>query len=241
MKKYGWWGLLVIASAALGVFLLCRPPFVVTHSRVVGAYYLPQRDVENMLGRLTGRPIWIAWLKCQVRKRSIFKHPQVEDVDVRVQFPDHIAVEVKEYKPWISFLAGGTHYMVAENGCILNRHDLQVRMSDVGDTLIIRGVPVSRFAQDSLDPYLLADVKFIVESIRQVIPTDRFQIEFLDDNHYILYKDDTLPIKLGRLEEMNRKMKNLRRFLASDAASDPTKIEYIDLSMPDRVVVREHL
>lgn len=236
MKKYGW-AVLIVAIAALALFLTCRPPFIVTNSRVFGAYYVPQRDVENTLGTLVGRPIWFAWIKCEIRKRAILKNPQVESVDVHLHFPDQISISVKEHRPWISFLAGDRHYMVAENGCILNRKTLQVRMSDVENTLIIRGVPIDRFAQDQLDPYLLADVKFILDSIRQVIPTDRFQIEFLDDNHYILYKDDTLPIKLGRLEEMNRKMKNLRRFLASDPAADPTKFDYIDLSMPDRVVV----
>lgn len=240
MKKYGW-GFLILASAILGIFLLCRPPFIVTRAEVYGSFYLPQQDARNILGRLEGRPLWVSWLKCQIRKHSILKNPQVQDVDVSIQFPDRISVNVIEFKPWISFLAGDTHYMVAENGCILNRHSLIVRQSDAEDTLIIRGVPADRFTQDKLDPYLLADVKFILDSIRQVSSTNRFQIEFLDDNHYILYKDDTLPIKLGRLEEMNRKMKNLRRFLASDAAADPSKIGYIDLSMPDRVVIGNRL
>ena len=145
----------------------------------------------------------------------------------------------KPEKPWVSFVVDGGSIVVADNGTILPQQNAE-------NVLIIRGVDKIFLSKPTINPFLLADIKKIVTTIQTCLPGLTFQLEFkglilaqddVEVQELTLLKDDTLPIRVGPLTDLESKFKSLHLFLRNLPLDRQENMKYIDLRVLGKLIV----
>jgi len=191
----------------------------------------------------------ILWLRWITGSRFLTKEfPKLEDIQLSVDLPDTLTLTVKEKKPWLAFLGENGSIVIAKDGTVLSDGSQQVRLPEKGNLLIIRGLPQSLFDNEHLSDVVLFKLRTIVDKVRYHFPDAALQMdcskldfasefEGLDD--IVLIRDDTLPVKLGSLVDLEEKLSLLKKFFwYYGKEEDPKPLEYIDLRAKGKVIVK---
>jgi hypothetical protein len=191
----------------------------------------------------------ILWLRWITGIRFLTKEfPKLERLRMSVTLPDKLTLTVTEKKPWLVFLGENGSIVIAKDGTVLSDGSQNVRLPEKGNLLIIRGLPQSLFDNAQLSDVVLFKLRTIVDKVRYHFPDAALQMdctnldfasefEGLDD--IVLIRDDTLPVRLGSLVNLEEKLILLKQFFWYYNKEDtPKPLEYIDLRAKGKVIVR---
>lgn len=230
------WRSITLTVGLIGLVWIAffSPYFRLQSVSIEPTLYISPHELQTIFGPLENRSLFLAWIQTHVHASWSRPLPAIKDVSYHFTLPNHCQISITEQSPQFLFLNQDQSLFIASDGAILNpmRSDVQAEQPD--QLTIIHGIPNTQFNA----PYLTADFLDQISQLRtnlnryQVLGT--LQLEFNQFGQYVLYLNDTLPIKLGDLTHIDRKFNNLSSFLT---AIQNRPMNYIDLRIPDRVIV----
>jgi cell division septal protein FtsQ len=190
--------------------------------------------------------LWLSWVTGSHFLTKQF--PKLESIRLSVNLPDTLTLRVKEKQPWLAFLGEKGSIVIAKDGTVLSDGSQPIHLPEKGNLLIIRGLPQALFDHEQLSDVVLFKLRTIVDKVRYHFPDAALQMdctnldfssefEGLDD--IVLIRDDTLPVKLGSLVNLEEKLGLLKKFFwYYSKEENPKPLEYIDLRAKGKVIVK---
>ena len=190
--------------------------------------------------------IWLRWVTGS--DFILKKFPKIEKAEMDITFPATLTIRITEKEPWLAFLGETGSVVIAKDGTVLSDGSEDVLLPEKSNLLIIQGLPPSLFDHDQLSDVVLAKLRTIVDKVRYHFPDAALQLdctgldfssefEGLDD--VVLLRDDTLPVRLGSLVDLEEKLVLLKKFFWYYSKEiDPQPLEYIDLRAKGKVIVK---
>ena len=175
---------------------------------------------------------------------SVF--PQLESVDVKVQYPNRISIQLQEKLVSLSFLNDGQALFMSEDGTILNK-DKKANgyVENLDKILIIKGIPEIFFLGSKVEKTALKKIVTLVSLIDTYISNLTLQVDcegvVLSNNELFikkitLFKDDHIPIYVGTMKNLSQKLFNLNNFFKY-YKNAVKSIDYVDLRVSDKVII----
>ena len=181
-----------------------------------------------------------------LKKHLLHEFPQLGSVDVSITFPDKIHFNLIEKPDSISFFTEENTIFMAEDGTVMNADDsANAHIENLDSIMIIKGVPTRFLSGDTIDVIVKRKIDKLVFLLMSYLPELTLQVEckvmdVLESDLYIqeitLLKDDHIPIFVGKMDNLEQKLLNLKHFYHYTYSSKKT-IGYVDLRVSDRVIV----
>ena len=220
----------------IGVFL-GHPVFSIQKVEVKGSNFINRDIISKQLEQLVDKNIGSLLFTKKFLWQLKNIHPALDQIKLKIKFPNQVSAVVIEKEPWVTFLSGNNNYIVSADGAIMNKDSINAQIKNINELVIIRGVPERYFKKHYIDKELLQFSQILVENIQFYFPYENMQIEYLSKQHIDIIKDDTLTIKIGTLDMLDLKFRNLKKYLKR-YENMVSKLEYIDLRVEDKVIVK---
>lgn len=224
--------IVAIIVVAVGI---SHPYFAIKNVQYDTQNFVSQAQLTPYAKQLIGKTVFCVFWLGQFKSTLSTQVPAIKSISIRANLPDGITIRITEKEPWVSFVGTEGSVIIAQDGTILNSPDSVVTLEKLEDIIIIGGIHPDALKGTHIAPDLLNRLNQLVAHIQFYFPTINLQMEF-NSNELILIKDDRLPIKIGNLENLDVKFRNLKSFL--EHTPDTRRLKYIDIRVEDRVVVR---
>lgn len=238
-----WFTKLLLAGAVgyggyLGYqFITTSPQFEVSQVTLTGNQTLPEQELREKLGPITGENIFL--LNLGNLSDRLAQHPWIQSVSVRKVFPQNIVVDVKERKPYARIKLDQV-YVMDNFGILLSLetpdyHHLPLiiqpwsrEKTALGENAALEGVIESLQTM-----HYLNKMSFFADNPIKTSDIDNFsRVTFTTEN-------DSLKIFMG-LETIKQDFQNFL-IVRDTLEKDKNNIEHIDLSFKDKVVVKQKM
>ena len=171
--------------------------------------------------------------------------PELQDIKIKWKYPQTLQLQVIEKAPRYSFIINKHRILVAKDGTVLEKGGHNTILEDGSHIIIVKGIESSFLKHTLVNKTIINMIDEIVSEIETKHPQMIFQLDFDQfkiKNNFItteltVLKDDTLPIKVGQIEKLAEKFEMLHYFLKSNLHKE-SPIDYIDLRVPKRVIVK---
>jgi cell division protein FtsQ len=206
--------------------------FQVKTVSVEGASAVPDLLIRNQVDSLLrGQTIFTVDTDAVVKK--VEQQPFVRSAEVNRHLPDGLSIRVTEYEPLAFGVAGDGGWLIARDGRVLNR----ARLDDWRAR-----VPVVRLKEDRViaGERLTAEPALLV--LRSVPPSFPGSIRAVDktkESGYVASLHDGPSIRLGRAQDLDRKLSVAGRMLAMFSRTEQDELEYVDVTVPARPAVKQ--
>ena len=236
-----WFTKLLLAGAvAYGVYLgyqfvTTSPQFEISQVTLTGNKTLPEQELHEWLGPVTGENIFL--LDLGNLSARLARHPWIQSVSVRKVFPQDIVVDVKERKPYARIKLDQV-YVMDNFGVLLSLETPAYRhlpliiqpwsgeKTGLGQNAALEGV-----IQSLQTMHYLNKMSFFADNpIKTADVDDFFRVTFTT-------QDGSLKIFMG-LETIEQDFQNFL-IVRDTLEKDRKNIEYIDLSFKDKIVVKQ--
>lgn len=222
--RLNWWETIIFSIIILvaGFILVSSPLFEIDTITVEGNLHLQAEEIRSASGIVPGTNIFQAQTReAEDRLEAL---PAIRKAELVREFPSTVRIIVEERVPVALLNIHGEFWEVDVEG-------VPVRKKGKGwDGLpVITGV---QFGNPNLQRTLEA-----VEKLPKEVVAGLSEVWFGNDLRLILYTFDGIEIRLGQLEHLEQKGVLLLEVLAL-VRDDGRKVEYIDLSEPDKPVVK---
>ena len=236
-----WFTKLLLAGAvAYGVYLgyqfvTTSPQFEISQVTLTGNKTLPEQELHEWLGPVTGENIFL--LDLENLSTRLARHPWIQSVSVRKVFPQDIVVDVKERKPYARIKLDQV-YVMDNFGVLLSLETHAYRhlpliiqpwsgeKTGLGQNAALEGV-----IQSLQTMHYLNKMSFFADNPIKTADVDDFsRVTFTT-------QDGRLKIFMG-LETIEQDFQNFL-IVRDTLEKDRKNIEYIDLSFKDKIVVKQ--
>ena len=237
----GWITKLMLAGAAVyGIymgyqFITTSPQFKISQVTFVGNKSLPEKELLEMLGPVTGENIFL--LDLENLSTRLARHAWIQSVSVRKVFPQDILVNVKERNPYARIKLDRVYVM--DNFGVLLLHETPAYLhlpliiqpwsgekTELGQNAALEGVIQSLQTMNYLNKMSF----FAGNPIKTAAVDDFSRVTFTT-------QDGELKIFMG-LETIEQDFQNF--LIVRDTLQEDRKnIGHIDLSFMDKVVVQQ--
>lgn len=181
----------------------------------------------------------------QLKRHLLHTFPELQDIKIKWKHPQTLQLQVIEKAPRYSFIINKQRILVAKDGTVLEKGGHNTILEDGSHIIIIKGIETAFFKNNSVNKNITDMIDEIVSEIETKHPQMIFQLAFeqfkIKNKHITteltVLKDDTLPIKVGQIKNLAEKFEILHYFLKSNLHKE-SPIDYIDLRVPKRVIVK---
>ncbi|MBI5078672.1 FtsQ-type POTRA domain-containing protein [Candidatus Saganbacteria bacterium] len=153
--------------------------------------------------------------------------------------PAAVLIKIVERKPIAVVVLEGESAVVDDDGFILNRNpNLTLNIPNMTDLPVISGVGTEEvISGERLTPKASRIVAGIILKLSNLVGSRRIKLEMGSFENISLLLDDILRLKLGREEELERKMQVFGKLLSA-IAGKWDQVEYVDVRYPDNPVIK---
>lgn len=226
----------VLITALLSVFVY-HPLFQIKEISYQGNNFVSDEELIFYFKGLEGKSVLSSLAAVPLKKAFLNKYPGVSSVSCVPILPNKVVVTVEEKSPWVALVSESNTLFVADDGAILNPLSDPEQAPDLDTLLLIHKIPKEKIDNRVLSAALLTNIQKIVENLSFYFPLFKLQLEYLGEDNLILIKEDNLIVKLGSLEYLDVKIRNLNYFYKSEYFKEGRQDRYIDLRVEDRVVL----
>ena len=168
-------------------------------------------------------------------RRSIKEIPQIKKTDVFAKIPSSIVIRVEERKPFAVFIVDGSYYIADNEGVILNREQGVKGALDLPTVVgLSKGQLVS---ENRIAPSLVEALAKSYKLLSQLMPPNSFAVEMKQAADINILINDIIKVKIGEPLDIDKKLFVLR-LLFERAGDKRSRIEYVDVRLPDLPVVK---
>ncbi|MFC1770900.1 cell division protein FtsQ/DivIB [Candidatus Margulisiibacteriota bacterium] len=235
--------LCIIGSA----FLFFHSKFNISQIEVKNNNFIQKKALDKICSDYYTKNIFKTLLTQSLSKKLLSSFPYLASLKLKIILPDSIIIFLKEKEPFCTIVSPEKNLLISKDGTILNKETKDYTLPNLDDILIVHGINENLLTKTTIPFELQQKIKIISNALNKTFPNNTFNIEFtkldLNDiqNGYdkiILFSNDILPIKIGNLENLNAKIKQLKDFLKSYDFNNGKNISYLDLRVNNRVIVK---
>jgi cell division septal protein FtsQ len=243
---------LLLATIALIFFITLssvaffHPKLNLTSIEFKNNNFISEEELTESCSNYIEKNILYMWLTKTIQKTIHTNFPQIKSIQTKIYWPNKICFQIYEKQPFVSFFTEKKTILISKDGTILNNAAENYDIPNLNELIIFRGIPKTLFQKNTIAKPLLKKTIIINSTIKQYFPKSTFQIEFLridlntqeySQDKILLLSNDTLPIKLGTMENLPKKIKSLKDFLANYTPPAKKNLAYIDLRINNKVIV----
>lgn len=226
-----------IAGFVLLLFLLGLTPIFQVHNiRVEGSMSLPASKVVSLSGISEGQNIF--FLDTWGAKRALKKNPFVEKVTIRRTLPDTVTIVIKERKSVGYIVTTDGYVQVGEDGRLLA---IQQSLNNYA-LPVISGIELSEMPE--IGGYIhnkkLDNALSVLQNCDQSLLDNIAELNVGQDHYILAYTNQQLEIRLGGLDNIEQRLKELNEILTNVVGTTVTadRILYIDMRYEGSPVIK---
>lgn len=218
--------ILLILIGIGGYYVLSLPIWKIQEVVVSGANMLSAEEIRDLSGVPISDNLFFtsfARVRGNLSRISAIKQFHIYRIP-----PATVYIKIIERKPIAIVMLKDKSAVVDDEGCILNRNtNLTLNVPNMTELPVISGVGTAEFSQ----------VSELVVELSKLLGSRRIQLETGGAEKINLLLDDILRVKIGRDENIKRKMEVFKALLKA-IEGRWTQVEYVDVRFPDNPVVK---
>ncbi|MCX5750906.1 MAG: FtsQ-type POTRA domain-containing protein [Candidatus Saganbacteria bacterium] len=215
---------------AVFLFLfLGLPIWNLNNVAVSGAKLLIPEDLISIANLPYGQNIFLVSFSGSTR--DLGKLPQLKKVGLHRRLPATVLIQVEEREPYAVAVIGDQSFVIDKDGVLLNspRALVDVILPEISTLPVVTGLK-KEVVENSF--YIKQEYTSAIQqtfgSLFKIMNTRKLKLTMAELDDISLLVEDVLQVRLGKAEDLEKKIEYLRVLLAK-AGGDFSKIEYIDL------------
>jgi cell division protein FtsQ len=242
-KKLSWrarffLSLLLLLLLAGGLYgLLSLPIWQIQEVAVTGTAILSGQEIKELSGIPLGENLFLTSF---ARTRdNLRKITAIREFHIFRLPPATVLIRLTERKPIAVIVFKDRSAIIDADGYILNRNpNLTLNVPDLTNLPVISGLDSAEVAAgDRIDPQVSQLVAEIIVELAKLLGSSQIQLETGGFSRINFLLNDILRVKLGRNEDIPRKMDVFKRLLPV-IAGKWDQVEYVDVRYPDGPVIK---
>lgn len=215
------------------------PYFCIETIEFKNNHYVPTWVLDKLFEPLKGQNILTVLSSSLFKNQWLTLLKPVRSLHFRYELPHKVIITVKEKTPWASFMVNNKLLLIASDGSIINFWGNQSDVANPEKIMIMHGLPIDLFRAQVISQDLLNKTKLIYEKLYRHIQSSSIQIVFSSPDELKLLYNDTLPVQIGRLENLEEKVMEMQCFLKYVEENKPSdNVVSMDLRIPTKIVVK---
>jgi len=218
-------------------YVLSLPIWKIQEVRVTGANMLSAEEIRDLSGVPLSENLFLtsfARTDNNLKRISAIKEYRIYRIP-----PATVLIKITERKPIAVVIFKGRSVIVDEDGAILNRNpNLTLNVPNLEDLPVISGLGTGEVAgEEKVDPKLSHLISGVIIELSSLLGSRRIQLELGGFEKISFLLDDMLRVKVGRDENVIRKMEVFKALLPV-IANRWAQVEYVDVRYPDNPVIK---
>ena len=236
--------IIILVLIAFIVYLAIHPNYKINKIQFYEENFVPIASLEKVAEKYNHKNMFWTYISKNLSNEVLTQFPTILSLGIKLQIPGIMHITVNEKQPWATFFVAGKTILVANDGTILSR-DVDAKIENLNDMMVVRGFSGSVVGAKTIDENCLKKVSKVVTTIENSLQKGAYQLDFganpsinTQQNNLTIYMDDTLPIKVGDLNGLQKKLSDLQAFFNSKKEVI-NKISYIDLRALEKVIIKK--
>jgi cell division protein FtsQ len=229
--------LFLVAFAGLGVYLLTLPIWEIKEVVVNGARMLSDQEVKALAGIPLSENLFFTSFsraRTNLGKITAIKRTRFYRIP-----PATVLISITERKPIAAMVFPKRSVIIDREGFIINRNpNITLNIPNMADLPVVSGIKEKEVLKvDRIDGRVSQTVSDIILKLSPYLESRKMQLELggLENVSFLL--DDLLRVKVGRAEQIKRKMEVFEDLLPV-VEGKWAEVEYVDVRFPDNPVIR---
>jgi len=230
--------ILLLIPLGIGTyFLLSLPIWRIQDVVVSGARLLSAEEVKDLSGVPLNENLFLTSFS-RVRK-NLTGITAIKSFRIYRIPPATVYIKIEERRPAAVVVLRGRSAIIDEAGYVLNRNPgLTINVTDMADLPVVSGVASTDVSVEGrINPQISRLISDIIIDLAKRLGSPRIQLETGGFERITFMLDDLLKVKLGRDEEIKRKMEVFQRLLKVIEGKWGS-VEYVDVRYPDNPVIK---
>lgn len=220
-----------------GYYFLSLPIWKIREIVVEGTQILSANEIKELCGiSLTDNLFLTDFSRTRnnLSKISAIKSFQIYRIP-----PATILIKIVERKPLAVVILGKRSVIIGQDGYILNQNpNLTLNIPNLSDLPVISGIdPAQVIEQSRINPTVTQLISEMILNFSNVFEAHRIQLELGGMEKISFLLDDLLRVKIGRNENIKKKMEVFEALLPTISGNWP-QVEYIDVRYPSNPVIK---
>ncbi len=227
---------LVVAAIAV-YYIMALPIWRIEVISVDGANMLSGDEIRDLSGIPLSENLFLT--SFAHARGNLKKIPAIAEFHIYRIPPGTVLIRVRERKPIAVIVFKGRSAIVDSDGFILNRNpNLSFNVPNLADLPVVSGIESEEaLSAERIDPAFAALVKDILAELSSQFGSRRIHLDIGGFQNISLLLDDILRVRIGRGEDIARKMEVFRALLPVISGKWP-QVEYVDVRFPDNPVIK---
>lgn len=219
-----------LLAAAMVVVFLYTSIFSVKDIEVESEL-ISESEIRVLSGVRAGRNIFM--LRTDTVEQELLKDPRIDRVIVEKKYPNKLIIRVNERNPYAAVRYHGHYLVLDETARVIEMTTNNTELPLITGFNLTRASVGEHIATS--DSALFAQALNIVQLVYQ---TDLKEVEIaFQDSQVVLYPHETLQVKFGRVEDVERQFSNFMEVYRQLQAED-SLVGIIDVSNVDMAVYK---
>ncbi len=230
--------LFLLLLLSVGVYyILSLPIWRIQEVVVNGASMLSAKEIKDMSGVPISENLFLTSF-ARVRS-NLSKITAIKEFHIYRIPPATVLIRIKERKPIAVVILKDKSAVVDEEGFILNRNpNLTLNVPNMAELPVVLGIDFAEGESgERIDPQSSRLISGIIPELAGPLGSRRIQLEIGGFEKIGFLLDDLLRVKVGRDEEIKKKM-DVFKALLPVMEGKWQEVEYVDVRFPDNPVIR---
>lgn len=230
--------LLLLIPIGIGVYyVLSLPIWKIQEVVVNGTKMLSAEEIKSLSSVPISENLFLSSF-ARVRS-NLGKITAIKEFHIYRIPPATVLIKIKERKPIAVVMLLNKSAIVDEEGFILNRNpNLTLNVPNMTDLPVIYGLGTEEVvAGEKIDSKISQLIADIVLELSNLLGSRQIQLELGGFEKISFLLDDLLRVKVGRDEDVKKKMEVFKNLL-SVIANKWSQVEYVDVRYPDNPVIK---
>jgi len=218
-------------------YFLSLPIWRITAVEVSGAKMLVPDEIRDLSGVPVSANLFLTSLART--RENLKKITAIKDFHLYRIPPGAVIIKIEERKPIAVLLFENKSAIVDADGFILNRNpNLTVNIPNMTELPVIAGLGTAEYeGEERISPRSAQLIVEIITELSALLGSRHLQLSTGGFEKISFSLDDLLPVKVGRNENIKRKLEIFKALL-SQVNGRWAAVEYIDVRYPDNPVVK---
>lgn len=240
--------MLLLCLCGAAYYFLLHERLQVSSIKFYQNNYVTTEKLDAAAKPYLGEPVWWVAFSGRLSNRILSQFPQISKLHIHIYLPNKLVVAVEEKSAWVSFVTEIGPVVIAKDGTLLAHGMQPVSAADQKHLIVVFGVSKAQFLDIESRRRLLTVIDETTTIIYRCFPKMFYQLKFYlsgNENGEMIIEgmdvmmDTTLPIRIGPITAIDRKLTDLKTFIDKTNVMDYQTIDYIDLCVPGKVIVHE--
>ncbi len=229
--------MIVLGALAAGYLFLSLPIWRITEISVGGTEMLVPGEIKDLSGLPLGDNLFFssfARTRDNLRKITAIKEFHIYRIP-----PATVLVNLKERKPIAVLVLKSKSAVIDADGYVLNRNpSLTLNVPNMTELPVISGIGSAEYnGEEQVNPQATKLIVEIISELSSLLGSRHLQLATGGFDQISFSLDDILLVKVGRNENVRRKMDVFKELLP-EIEGRWDQVAYVDVRYPDNPVIK---